>query len=181
MVEAAKEAAKLSFRVEILSNCYWATCPEDAAKWLFPVTKIKNIELSLSSDPYHGENWITEEVRNAVKAANALNIKVGIISVKCLDAKKPCPKNVEGAKVGLWELMYRGRASLKLADKAAKKPWQECTKCPYEDFVHQERVHVDPFGYVHVCQGITIGNAWLKPFSKLLKNTICIKIQFLSL
>lgn len=170
MVETAKEAEKLGFRVEILSNCYWATCPEDAVKWLLPIAKVKNIELSLSSDPYHGENWTTEEVINAVKAAHALNIDVGIIAVKCPDTRTPCPKHVEGANVGLWELMYRGRASSKLVDNANKKPWREFTKCPYEDFVRQERVHVDPFGYVHVCQGIAIGNAWHKPFSKIIEE-----------
>jgi MoaA/NifB/PqqE/SkfB family radical SAM enzyme len=170
MVETARKAAKLGFHVEILSNCYWATCLEDAEKWLFPVSKVKNLELSLSSDPYHGDNWITEEVRNAVRAAIALDIKVGIIAVKCPDAKIPCPENVEGTSVGLWELMYRGRAALKLADRADKKSWREFTKCPYEDFTKQERVHVDPFGYVHVCQGVTIGNAWDKPFSKIIEE-----------
>jgi hypothetical protein len=66
--------------------------------------------------------------------------------------------------------MYRGRAVSKLADKASKKPWREFAKCPYENFVNQERVHIDPFGYVHVCQGISVGNAWQKPFSKIVEE-----------
>jgi len=28
---------KLGFRVEVLSNCYWASCPEDAKVWLLPM------------------------------------------------------------------------------------------------------------------------------------------------
>jgi len=66
--------------------------------------------------------------------------------------------------------MYRGRATSELALNAPKKPWREFTKCPYENFAKQERVHIDPFGYVHVCQGISIGNAWQKPFSKIIEN-----------
>jgi len=170
MLRAVEEAVKLGFHVEILSNCYWASCPEDAIEWLLPIAEAKDVELSLSSDLYHGESWEIEDAKNAVKAANALNIKVGIIAVKYPKAEVPCPSEIEGAKVDLWELMYRGRASSKLIDKASKKPWREFTKCPYEDFTNQERVHIDPFGYVHICQGISIGNAWRKPFSKIIEE-----------
>ena len=170
MVNAAEEAVNCGFHVEILSNCYWATCIEDAVVWLAPIAKTKDVELTLGSDLYHGESWDTDLVRNAVKAAKALNIKVGILAVKYPDAKTPCPSKVEEAKVDLWEIMYRGRASEKLATKANKKSWREFTKCPYENFEKQTRVHVDPFGYVHVCQGISIGNAWQKPFSRIIEE-----------
>jgi hypothetical protein len=162
------ESVKHGFNVEVLSNCYWATCKEDAIDWLFPLAEAGNVELTLSSDLYHGDEWITDNVRNAVEAAKALNLKTGIIAVAYPHAKTPCPKEIEGIKVDLWELMYRGRACAKLADKESKKSWREFTKCPYEDFTNQERVHIDPFGYVHVCQGITIGNLWKK---NLLKNS----------
>jgi organic radical activating enzyme len=170
MVKAVMEAVNLGFRVEILSNCYWATCPEDAEEWLRPIAEAKNIELSLSSDLYHGESWEIEEVKNAVKAANSLNMKVGILAVKYPNTEVRCPNEIEGAKVGLSELMYKGRAFSELTEKATKKPWREFTKCPYENFLNQERVHVDPLGYVHVCQGISIGNAWQKPFSKIIEE-----------
>jgi MoaA/NifB/PqqE/SkfB family radical SAM enzyme len=170
MVKTVGESVKHGFNVEVLSNCYWATCKEDAIDWLFPLAEAGNVELTLSSDLYHGDEWITDNVRNAVEAAKALNLKTGIIAVAYPHAKTPCPKEIEGIKVDLWELMYRGRACAKLADKASKKSWREFTKCPYEDFTNQERVHIDPFGYVHVCQGITIGNAWQKPFSKIVEE-----------
>lgn len=170
MVKTVNRSVELGLHVEILSNCYWATCLEDAVEWLLPIAKARDVELSLSSDPYHGEKWITEEVKNAVNAAKALNMKVGIMAIKCPDVKAPCPAEVDGVKVGLYELMYRGRACSKLAGKADKRCWREYTKCPYEDFANQERVHIDPFGYVHVCQGISIGNAWQKPLSKIIEE-----------
>jgi MoaA/NifB/PqqE/SkfB family radical SAM enzyme len=170
MVKAVKEAVNLGFHVEILSNCFWATCPEDALEWLHPIADTRDVELSLSSDLYHGENWESEEVKSAAKAAKTLNIKTGVISVKHPDTEVPRLNEIEGAKVDFWELMYRGRAFSKLAEKTSRKPWREFTKCSYEDFTKQERVHVDPFGYVHVCQGISIGNAWQKPFSKIIEE-----------
>lgn len=170
MVKTARRAMELGFRVEILSNCYWATCAEDAQEWLIPFAEAKSVELTLSSDLYHGEKWATEEVKNAAKAAKALNLKADILAVKYPFAEIPCPSEIEGAKVGLWDLAYRGRAFSKFTEKASKKSWSEFTKCPFENFTRQERVHVDPFGYVHVCQGISIGNAWEKPFSRVISE-----------
>jgi MoaA/NifB/PqqE/SkfB family radical SAM enzyme len=172
MVRAAEEAVALGFRVEILSNCYWATCQEDAAEWLKPIAKTANVQLSVSSDYYHGEEWATPEAKNAIKAAKTLDLRVGINTVKNLSTDVPSPPaEIEGVKVGeLWEIMYRGRAVAKLAEKTVKKPWREFTKCPYENFAKQERVHIDPLGYVHVCQGISIGNAWQKPFSEIIEE-----------
>jgi MoaA/NifB/PqqE/SkfB family radical SAM enzyme len=168
MIKTVEEAVNLGFRVEILSNCYWATCPEDAVEWLLPIAEAGNVGLSLSSDFYHGENWETPEVKNAVEAANSLNMKAGILAVRYSNSEVSCPNNIEGAKVDLCELMYKGRAFSELTKKATKKPWREFTKCPYENFPKQERVHIDPLGYVHVCQGISIGNAWQKPLSKII-------------
>lgn len=170
MVKGVEEAVNSGFHAEILSNCYWASCKEDAAEWLLPLAKAKDVELTLSGDLYHGESWESELVKNAVKAAKTLNMKVDILAVKHANPEHPCPDNIEGAKVGLWDLMYKGRASMKLVDEASKKHWREFTKCPYENLVSPERVHIDPFGYVHVCQGISIGNAWQKPFAKIISE-----------
>jgi MoaA/NifB/PqqE/SkfB family radical SAM enzyme len=170
MARAVRESVNRDFHVEVLSNCYWATCPEDALEWLLPLAEAEDVELTLSSDLYHGETWATDEVKNAVKAAKSLNLKVGILAVKNPEAKTPCPDQIEGVKVNLWELMYRGRACSKLADKAEKKEWREFTKCQYEDFTKQERVHIDPLGYVHVCQGIAIGNTLQKPFAEIVEE-----------
>ena len=170
MMKAIEEAVKLGFKIEVLSNCYWASSPEDAMEWLRPMVEAKRVELDLSSDLYHGESWQIEEVKNAVKAARGLDMKVGILSIKYPKAKTACPREIEGAKVGLYDLMYKGRAASKLAEEADKRHWQEFTKCPYEDLLNPERVHIDPLGYVHVCQGISIGNAWQKPFSKIIEE-----------
>jgi len=168
MIRALEEAVKLGYHVEILSNCYWSTSVEDAVEWLLPVAETGNAELSLSSDPYHGEGWEINEVKNAIKAAKKLGIPVGVISIKDPRAKFPCPNELEGVKIDQSEIMYRGRATSKLSQEAKKRPWTEFTKCPYEDLANPTRVHIDPFGYVHVCQGISIGNAFEQTLSKII-------------
>ncbi|MGQ9544197.1 MAG: radical SAM protein [Candidatus Bathycorpusculaceae bacterium] len=98
MIRATEEAVNLGFRVEILSNCYWATCQEDAVEWLTPIAKAKNVELTLSSDPHHGDSWETVEVKNAVKAANALGIKAGILAVKDPKAEAHVQARLKGQR-----------------------------------------------------------------------------------
>ncbi len=168
LVKSVVEALDLGFSVGILSNCYWASSKEDAKLWLLPIAEAGDIDLGLSSDLYHAEHWQIEEVENAVKAAKDLNMKVGILAIEYPKAKTPCPSEIQGAKVGSYELMYKGRAVSKLADEADKKHWREFTKCPHEELEDPQRIHIGPKGFVHVCQGIAIGNAWQKPFSKII-------------
>jgi hypothetical protein len=170
MVQAAREAVKQGFRVELLSNGYWATCPEDAVEWLRPISEVSNISLSLSSDLYHGDSWEVEAVKNAVHAAMALHLPVEIIVIKHPTAEVAGPREIGGAKVGVYDLMYKGRAAVQLTSEAPPVSWDTLTKCPYEDLVTPKRVHVDPFGYVHVCHGVAIGNAWRRPFSTIIED-----------
>ena len=41
MICAIEEASKFGFGVEVLSNCYWASCPEDAIEWLRPIGQLE--------------------------------------------------------------------------------------------------------------------------------------------
>ena len=54
-------------------------------------------------------------------------------------------------------MFYRGRAAEVLSPRAEKRVWTEFTTCPCEDLREPGRVHVDPYGDVHVCQGIRRG------------------------
>jgi len=164
MIEGIKEAKKLGFKVGSLSNAYWATSLEDALEWLRPLAELGVASLGLSSDYYHGEDSMAERVKTGVLAATQLNINVGIMATAKMPAK------LVGLPGGAGELMYRGRAAKRLLKEAPTKSWSEFNKCPHENLIAPERVHVDPLGYVHVCQGLSIGNAWKQSFSKIIQS-----------
>ena len=63
--------------------------------------------------------------------------------------------------------MFRGRAAKKLADQSACLTRQRYTCCPYENLEDPDRVHIDPYGNVHICQGIVLGNLLEKPLQKI--------------
>jgi MoaA/NifB/PqqE/SkfB family radical SAM enzyme len=63
--------------------------------------------------------------------------------------------------------MYRGRAAVNLAPRAEGKDWEQFTCCPHEDLREPGRVHVDPLGHVHICQGISLGNVFERPLKEI--------------
>lgn len=157
MVQGIQKAADLGYTVGILSNAYWAMSVEDAIMWLEPFAD-KLHSMSISRDQYHDDEEMEGWTQNAVQAAEQLGIPVGVISIaQPEDQNAPAVKGV--LPDGLSEVRYRGRAAQELVDYAFnKQPWTSYTSCPYEDLRSPSRIHVDPLGYLHICQGITMGN-----------------------
>ncbi|MFQ6088184.1 MAG: radical SAM protein [Candidatus Methanofastidiosia archaeon] len=165
LVKSVGEARRRGFKVGIVTNGYWAIDLDSALEFLTPISKVD--DLSFSTDCYHPE--ILERVRFGVKASKILGIPVGIISIEDIHSREKLLE-VEGISIGYYPLMFKGRASKNLADKVEKKDWRIFKECPYEDLRNPKRVHVDPYGYVHVCQGITIGNTSKTPFSEIVQK-----------
>jgi hypothetical protein len=165
LLQAVKEAASQGFQVGIVSNAYWATELEDALQWLQPFAGLLS-DLSVSSDLFHYSETISRQSRLASQAAEQLGIPVGVITVAQ-------PENSESPSVSgqLPEsesgVMYRGRAAVKLAGRAPQKSWETFTACPHEDLREPGRVHLDPFGNLHICQGISLGNLFEKPLREI--------------
>jgi hypothetical protein len=153
---AVRSAHGQGFRVGLVTNAYWATSDAEASKWLQPFAGVVE-DLSISDDAYHGSDEDPQPVRVARRAAEQLGIPVDFIAVAAPEA---C--HVPGATGqlpgGESAVLFRGRAAATLASRATGKPWREFTTCPWEDLRQPERVHVDAFGNLHVCQGISIGN-----------------------
>ncbi|KKL86357.1 hypothetical protein LCGC14_1945520, partial [marine sediment metagenome] len=64
----------------------------------------------------------------------------------------------------------RGRAIEKLTEGLPRSSWENFTECPFEDLRNPKRVHTDSFGNVHICQGLSMGNMWQTPLSKLVSS-----------
>jgi hypothetical protein len=161
-VRLAKEAG---FEAGIVSNGYWATSVEDALEWLRPLAGLID-DLSVSSDEYHYDEMLSQQARHACAAAEPLGIPIGTISIAPPETADPAlvvgqlPESESG-------VMYRGRAAEKLSSKARQHPWSQFMACPHEDLRDPGRVHVDPLGNLHICQGIVIGNLFQTPLKEI--------------
>jgi hypothetical protein len=166
LLQAVREAARLGFQVGLVSNAYWATNLEDAIEWLRPFIGLVQ-DLSVSSDLFHYDETISQQSRHAAAAAGLLGIPVGTISISQPQNPEAIPAVGQIPTGDEATLMYRGRAAMKLASKAQEQPWEGLVECPYEDLRDPGRLHVDPLGYLHICQGITLGNLFQEPLDQI--------------
>jgi hypothetical protein len=121
-------------------------------------------DLTVSSDLFHCSESMGERPQNALVAAKWLNIPTGMISVAQpnVDAQQSHGQIEEESAV-----MYRGRAAEKLAPRATGQPWERFDSCPHEDLREPGRIHLDPLGNLHICQGVVIGNLFEKSLKQI--------------
>ncbi len=167
LLQAAQHAVGMGFRVGVVSNAYWATSLEDATACLRPFVGLLH-DLSVSSDLYHYNEMISQQAQYASKAAEILGIPIGTISVAQPKTPEATPASGQIPTGEAASVMYRGRAAVKLAGQADLQPWETFTECPYENLRDPGRVHIDPLGYLHLCQGISIGNVYRQPLVQII-------------
>lgn len=171
MLEGIKIARSMGFNVGVVTNAYYATSEEDAEIWLKPLCKLEISGLSISDDSFHYEEEKNNPAKRALGAAKKLGIPVNSICIEKPTVETDIDKEqAKGVPVIGGGAMFRGRAVEKLVEGLPKRGWEEFTECPYEDLKEPERVHLDSYGNVHLCQGLSMGNMWENPLSILVKN-----------
>jgi MoaA/NifB/PqqE/SkfB family radical SAM enzyme len=166
MVHAVQRAAQMGLSAGIVTNAYWATSISDAIHWLQPLVGALQ-DLSVSSDMFHCEKSLGEGPQNAIAAAKLLNIPTDVLSVA--QPGSPATQSL-GQLEDESAVMFRGRAAEVLAPASLAEPWESLASCPHEDLRSPGRAHVDPLGYVHICQGIVIGNVFQRPLRDICAN-----------
>jgi hypothetical protein len=122
-----------------------------------------------AGDLYHYDKKLSQQAMNAQSAAQELDIPLGIISI--------APTEDTGVALSTGQLpfgeskvMFRGRAVNKLAHHADTRPWYSFDLCPEEDLLDPGRIHLDPMGNLHICQGISLGNLFDKPLKEICES-----------
>ncbi len=166
LLQGVQMAKEMGFSAGIVSNAFWAVSVAKASEYLQPFAGLLS-DLTVSSDLYHGDQELSEESQNAIAAAKWLDIPTGMISIA-----KPneVDKQAHGQVMDQDAVMYRGRAAAKIAPHMGHHPWEEFTQCPHEDLREPGRIHLDPFGNLHICQGIVIGNVFERPLEEICES-----------
>lgn len=124
----------------------------------------------MSDDEFHSTKGDESPGAIAYRAAKKLGFPCAKICIEpppvvsVSDSRSDKGQPVTGGGV-----LFKGRAAEKLTATLPVRPWRELTTCPHEELVHPERVHVDSYGNVQVCQGVSIGNRWRTPLSELVR------------
>jgi hypothetical protein len=169
MVEGIRRTREFGLKAGVVTNAYGAITEEDAELWLGPVAEAGISYLSISNDTFH----YGEEEDNPATIASRVAARLGIdTSPICIEAPRLEDQVVDGEEKGRPVIgggaKFRGRAVEKLSKDLPRRPWDELIECPYEDLVSPSRVHIDSYGNVMACQGLSIGNMWQTPLSRLM-------------
>jgi len=171
MVEGVRLARERGFQAGIVTNSYWATTEDDAELWLRPLAELGIADLSVSDDAFHHGEAEDTPARRALAAAGRLGMPSDSICVEEPTVEIGIDKEQDrGAPVIGGGAMFRGRAVENLVQGLPTRPWQGLTECPYEDLRDPGRVHLDSYGHVHLCQGLSMGNMWEMPLSRLVES-----------
>ncbi len=164
LLEGAREAKRLGFAVGIVSNGFWASRLERALRTLQPFAGLVD-DLLISSDVYHGGERAQDRAGHAAAAASQLGIPCSVITIAAPEAAQASPTGqIPSGEHGV---MYRGRAAAVLARRAGPQPWSQFASCTFENLRDPGRIHVDPYGWLHICQGIALGNLTQTPLRDL--------------
>lgn len=170
LLQGLQMARDRGFLTGIVTNGYWATSADDAAAWLRPLVALGVADLSMSDDAFHG-GGDTAPVKAAIAAAKRLELPVNVIRIDGPAGDGPAGIEAhKGAAIEGGPVRLRGRAVDRLAAGQPHYAADLFDACPYEDLRTPQRVHVDAFGAVQVCQGLSIGNIWRTPLRQLLDD-----------
>jgi hypothetical protein len=166
-LEGVREARARGWKAEAITNAYWATSREDALLSLRPLAEAGLEALYVSEDVHHGSD---EESRggNASAVAGDLGVRRSTIAIRDAAASVDGPSSAKGEAITGGAVRFRGRAASRLTPGLPRRPWQELASCPHEELVSPIRVHIDPLGYVHLCQGLVMGNLFQTPLPEML-------------
>jgi hypothetical protein len=168
MIEGIRMAGARGFKTGIVTNGNWAVSDEDARIRLEPLRELGIADLSMSNDGFHGSGRADARVKTAIRAARGLDLPVNTITVEGPTvAGDGGEDRGKGAAIIGGDVVFRGRAADRLTGGLPSSPSRAFTECPYEDLETPERVHVDCFGNVQFCQGLSIGSLWETPLSRL--------------
>ncbi|MFH1010887.1 MAG: radical SAM protein [bacterium] len=155
-----QEAKRSGFECGLVTNGYWATSSEDAKLTLEPLVKAGLSIVQVSCDELHGDEEAQKLAKTACEAAVSLGCDASLLTCEI-------PKSgVDDDNA----ICFRGRAAVNLIEDMPRKEAKLFDSCPYEELEKPERVHVDPEGFVHLCQGLIIGNLFEKKLSDLLRD-----------
>jgi hypothetical protein len=169
LLESVQLASRAGYKTAIETNSYWATTEEDAKLWLQPLRESGLSMLEVSDDAFHFGEETMNPAKRAMTAARDIGLEVNVLRIENPEVMENQERK-KGKPIYLGGPKLRGRAVETLAGELPTTSWKNFKECPFEDLRNPERVHIDAYGNVHLCQGLSMGNIWDTPLSELLHD-----------
>jgi len=173
LLDGIRQAKNRGYAVGIVSNGYFATSEENARCFLEPFRNLSIADFSISDDIFHYENRLENAAKCALETARKMNLPATALALDSGGSGpeiRASPREEKKGVITGGGIMFRGRAAVKLSQYADVKDWRQLITCPYEDLLNPSRLHVDAYGNLQICQGISLGNIWNRPLDELVQN-----------
>ena len=151
-------AKKAGLQTAVVTNGYFVTSSRDFVSYLRALRDLKLDVLQVSLDELHGNRRLERMQNRLVEAANRAGILCQFIGLSVPEPDEEPIEARRGATIVDGQVIFRGRAAHGLERNQAKWLWSSFDECPHERLEDPYRIHVDMYGEVQVCQGISIGN-----------------------
>ena len=171
LLKTVHYARQRGFKVGVETNGYFARSVDIGIRYLRPLADMGVSEICISNDFLHYKDPGSSPAKRALEAAQKLNIatKWAYISqpgMRILDIE-----NTNSALEVLEpRLMFTGRAAETMLVDLPSSSWNSFNRCPIGDLDQSDQYYIDAYGYVQVCPGIAIGNAWERPLHYLIEE-----------
>ncbi len=169
LVRGVELARERGFQAEALTNAYWAVHAEDTGLWLEPLIRAGLSGLGVSDDIYHYDQERPTPARAALDGAARLGLDASELRIEPPSVKVDESRN-KGEPIVGGGVRFRGRAADELVKDLPRRDWREFTECPDEDLENPKRVHVDPWGEMHICQGVSMGNVFRDGLARVMET-----------
>ena len=165
-------AKNAGFKVGIVTNGFWATSETNIRYYLSQLQKIGLDDLSVSDDCFHMTSENDHPSVLVTKIATQLGMPVSTLTLNNFDdiPVEIIEPRKKGEPIIGGNIRLTGRAADKLTNNLLTQPSYIFNSCLHEELINPIRVHLDAFGYIHICQGISLGNMWEQPLSDIISH-----------
>ncbi len=170
LLEAVRHATDRGLATAVVTNGYWITSERDLGFYLRPLVAAGLKKLQISVDDLHRYRRLEHLKPQLLDMSRRFRLTTQILGVEDKEPNEEPLLLRKGQTITEGEIAYRGRAATLLAPDQAAWAWESFDECPHERLDDPLRVHVDPHGYVHLCQGTLLGNLDGEPLDVLLEE-----------
>ncbi len=168
LVEGIRLAHDLGLHTGLVTSGYWITSLKDMVAYVKALRAAHLDLLQVSVDALHGNLRLEPLQSDMVELARRAGMACQFLSVTVPPPDEEPVEARRGAMItGGW-VAFRGRAAHGLVREQALWDWESLDECPHERLADPFRIHVDPYGHVQICEGISIGNLEKMPLEAVL-------------
>ena len=172
LLKSVHRARQLGFEVGVVTNGFFARSEEAAVRYLRPLHQLGVARLCVSDDLFHYKSLNETPAKRALNAASRIGLPVSRVSITLPgSARFGFAEPDDSTPHTTLRVMFSGRAVDRLIPGMPFSGEVSLDKCPHAYFIEPGTAYIDPYGFVQLCHGIAIGNAWETPLSTMISQS----------